>query len=68
MTSTLDLDINNYSIKDIEQFFRFKPKSGYNANDVELRECEIREQLISSGHINKRVKRDVIEFLTLAKK
>lgn len=68
MTSALDLDINNYSIKDIEQFFRFKPKSGYNANDVELRECEIREQLISSGHINKRVKRDVIEFLTLAKK
>ena len=67
MTSALDLDINNYSIKDIEQFFRFKPKSGYNANDVELRECEIREQLISSGHINKRVKRDVIEFLTLAK-
>ena len=63
----LDLDINNYTIKDIEQFFRFKPNTKYTANDVELKEYEIREQLLNSGHINKRFKRDLIEFLTLAK-
>ena len=63
----LDLDINNYTIKDIEKFFRFKPKSKYTANDIELREYEIREQLLNSGHINKRFKRDLIEFLTSAK-
>ena len=63
----LDLDINNYSIKDIEKFFRFSSKTKYNAKDIEQREYEIREQLLSSGHINKRFKRDLIEFLTLAK-
>jgi hypothetical protein len=64
---TLDLDIQNYNIKEIEQFFRFKPNSGYTASDVEYREYEIREQLLVSGHINKRYKRDLLEFLTTAK-
>ena len=63
----LDLDINNYSIKDIEKFFRFSTKTKYTAKDIELREYQIREQLLNSGHINKRFKRDLIEFLTLAK-
>jgi hypothetical protein len=63
----LDLDINNYSIKDIEKFFRLKPNSKYTANDIEHREYEIREQLLQSGYINKRFKRNLIEFLTLAK-
>jgi len=63
----LDLDIGNYTIKDIEKFFRFKPRSKYTASDIELREYEIREQLLNSGHINKRFKRDLIEFLSLAK-
>lgn len=63
----LDLDINNYTINDIEKFFMFKPKSGYTAVQVELRETQIREQLLSSGHIDKRMKRDLIEFLNSAK-
>jgi len=63
----LDLDINNYSIKDIEKFFKFSSKTKYNAKDIEQREYELRELLLSSGHINKRFKRDLIEFLTLAK-
>jgi hypothetical protein len=63
----LDLDINNYSIKDLEKFFRLKPNSKYTAADVELKEYQIREQLLNSGHINKRFKRDLIEFLEIAK-
>lgn len=63
----LDLDINNYSIKDIEKFFRFNKQTKYTGADIELREYEIREQLLNSGHINKRFKRDLIEFLELAK-
>ena len=63
----LDLDINNYSLKDIEKFFQLKPNSKYSSSDVELKESQIREQLINSGHINKRIKRDLIQFLTLAK-
>jgi hypothetical protein len=63
----LDLDINNYSIKDIEKFLKLKSGSKYTASDIEQKEYEIREQLLQSGHINKRMKRDLIEFLTLAK-
>jgi hypothetical protein len=63
----LDLDISNYSIKDIEKFFGFNAKSKYTASDIEFKEYQIREQLLNSGHINKRFKRDLIQFLTLAK-
>lgn len=63
----LDLDINNYTIKDIESFFRFKPDFKYTAENVELREYELREQLLKSGHVNKRFKRDLIDFMDRAK-
>ena len=63
----LDLDINNYSLKDLEKFFKLKNNSIYLAKDVELKEAQIREQLLSSGHIDKRMKRDLIEFLEKAK-
>lgn len=63
----LDLDINNYSLKDIERFFQLKPNSKYNSSDIELKESQIREQLLNSGHVNKRFKRELINFLLLAK-
>lgn len=59
----LDLDINNYTIKDLESFFKLNPKKKYTMADIELRETEIREVLLSSGNINKRFKRDLLEFL-----
>ena len=63
----LDLDVNNYSINDIEKFFKFKAGSKYTAPDIELRETEIRQQLLDSGHVNKKMKADLISFLTKAK-
>ena len=65
--NNLDLDISNYSIKDIEKFFRLKPNYKYSESDIELKEYQIREQLLSSGHIDKAFKRDLIEFLQIAK-
>lgn len=62
-----DLDINNYSIKDLEKLFRLNPRHKYTSSDVELKEYEFREQLLNSGHINKRFKRDFIDFLDKAK-
>jgi hypothetical protein len=64
---SLDLDIHHYSITDLEAFFKLKPKTIYTADDIELKEYQIREQLLSSGHINRRFKRDLIEFLESAK-
>lgn len=63
----LDLDINHYSISDMETFFRLKSNQNYSAEDIEFRESEIREQLLGSGHIHKRLKRDLIAFLTEVK-
>ena len=59
----LDLDINNYSINDIEKFFKLKKKTVYTVDDIELKETQIREQLLKSGHVDKRFKRDLFEFL-----
>jgi len=61
----LDLNINNYTMKDLEVFFTLQGK--YSEDDVEAKEYKIREQLLNSGHINKRFKRDLIEFLETAK-
>ena len=63
----LDLDINNYNINDLERFFQINPNAKYTEGDIELKEYSIREKLLSSGHIDKRFKRDLIEFLELAK-
>jgi hypothetical protein len=63
----LDLDITNYSIKDLERFFKLSNVREYIAADIELREYELREQLLKSGTVNKKMKRDLIDFLTKAK-
>jgi hypothetical protein len=62
----MDLNINNYSITDLESFFQIK-SGKYTSSRVDQREYEIREQLLSSGHINKKFKRDLIAFLKEAK-
>jgi hypothetical protein len=62
----LDLDIQHYSLEDMKHFFRLDKK--FTESQVEKREYEIREQLLTSGHIHKRLKRDLIAFLTEVKK
>ena len=64
---SMDLDIKNYSIRDLENFFKIEPDS-YTPSDIELKEYEIRETLLSSGHVDKKLKRDLIEFLKQAKR
>lgn len=64
----LDLDIANYSLKDIEKFFRLHKVQSYSAEDVELRETEIREQLLKSGAVQAKHKSQLVSFLAKAKK
>jgi len=64
----LDLDINNYSINDIEKFFQLTSNKKYTADEIELKEYNIRNTLLSSGHIDKFFKQNLIEFLDRAKK
>jgi len=62
----MDLNIENYTNADLENFFKLK-HGKYSNVDLEEREYLIREQLLSSGTINKKFKRDLIVFLTEAK-
>jgi hypothetical protein len=64
----LDLDINNYTMVDLEKFFQVDPKQKYTATEIELKETKIRELLLSSGHVDKKFKRDLLEFLGTAKR
>jgi len=64
---SLDLDINNYSTKDLVKFFRFSATDVLTPSAIELKEAETRELLLSSGHIDKKHKRDLISFLNDAK-
>ncbi len=66
-TSNLDLDIGNYTIKDLERFFQLTPNSVYTAAQIELKEVELREILLQSGTIDKQFKADLIKFLGQAK-
>lgn len=63
----LDLDINNYTIKDLERFFQIAPNKMYSAADIELKEAQLKEVLLSTGHIDKKFKRDLMAFLDTAK-
>jgi hypothetical protein len=65
--SDLDLDIENYSIIDLEKFFKLNVIKNYTVSDIELKEYEIREQLLSSGHVDKKFKKKLIDFLTESK-
>lgn len=62
-----DLNINNYSIQDLEHFFKLDKKKTYSSSDVELIEYKIREQMLSSGHIDNKFRKDFIDFLDSAK-
>ncbi len=63
----LDLDINNYNMRDLESFFRINPLQTYSAADIEEKEFTMRTLLLSSGEVNKKQQKDLIEFLNLAK-
>ena len=62
-----DLDINNYSIQDLEHFFKLDSKKHYTSSDIEFIEYKIREQMLSSGHIDNKFRKDFIDFLDSAR-
>lgn len=62
-----DLDVNNYTFEQIEKFFNLKSNKEYTREDIESKEYRIREQLLHSGHIDKKIKGDLIKFLKEAK-
>jgi hypothetical protein len=63
--SGINLDIQSYSLNDIESLFKLPPN--YTGADVELKEFELRTQLLNNTGIDKRYKTDIMNFLETAK-
>lgn len=65
MTIELDLDINNYSISDIEKFFNLNDE--YNLNDIQDSEKKIISILIFDNNYDNNKKAQINNFLKIAK-
>lgn len=63
----LDLDINNYNMRDLEKFFQLSPNLKYTPADIDEKEYAMRTLLLSSGEVDKKQQKDLIDFLTLAR-
>ncbi len=65
IASIIDLDIDNYTDKDLEKFFGLK--KGYLIDDIEIKEREMREKIIkgmrSEVSFDKNFAKKVINFL-----
>lgn len=61
----MDLDINNYNHYDLERFLGLH--TPYTNSNIEERAYHIRELLLSSGHVNKQFKAQLVLFIDKAK-
>jgi hypothetical protein len=61
----IDLDITNYDVPDLENFFKLPPN--YNEDDIETNEEIIRKKIIHSNEIKNKEKDDIITFLNKVK-
>ena len=68
MEDQLDLNINNYNFKELEQFFQLTPNKKYTAGEIEMRGQEMREVLLKSGNVSKKFKKELVDFLETAKR
>jgi hypothetical protein len=62
----LDLEITNYKIEELEQFFKLPPN--YTISDVIQKEDEIKTKIIKSEELSKKKKNDILTFLNEIKK
>jgi hypothetical protein len=65
MSLEFDLNINNYSISELEKFLGLKEK--YSFNDILNNEKEFIDVLNSTNDYDKRKKNEIIDFLSIAK-
>ena len=63
----LDLDITHYELQDLESFFQLEQYKTYTANELEIKEAQMRTLLLSTGHIPKHLKGNLIAFLKNAR-
>jgi hypothetical protein len=64
-----DLDINKYTVADLERFFKLNYSiAPYTADEVQYKEYVIREELMKSVQTNKKIKSELVTFLENAKR
>ena len=68
MDDNLDLDISHYDISELITFFQLNKNTTYTESDLERIEYDKKQLLLSSGQINKHYTRDLISFMSAARK
>jgi len=62
----IDLEITNYSNKDIEYFFRLDEIPNYTSDDINQQVYEVQTELMTDRHFPKALKRKFMEFVQSA--
>ena len=62
----IDLEITNYSNKDIEYFFRLDEIPNYTSDDINQQVYEVQTELLTDRHFPKALKRKFMEFVQAA--
>jgi hypothetical protein len=62
----LDLEITNYTIEQLESFFKLPPN--YDETIIKDKEEELQQKIKNSDEISKKKKNDILTFLNEAKK
>jgi hypothetical protein len=65
MDNIFDLDIKNYSQKDLENFFNLN--NNYNEEEIEIKEKQIRNKILSNYEEDEYISTEIIDFLKKAK-
>jgi hypothetical protein len=61
----LDLEITNYSITDLEAFFKLN--KNYTEEEIKDKEEELKNKILKSDELSKKKKNDIITFLNEVK-
>lgn len=65
MNSNFDLNINNYTIKELENLFELP--SNYDESIIEMRETKLRQNILSDRSIVSQTKKDTLDFINKVK-
>lgn len=67
MSNNFNLDINNYTIKELERFFSLDTGKQYTAQQLEYKMIEVHDFLLQSGSVDKKHSGELLKFLEEAK-
>ena len=66
MNSNFDLNLNNYTIIELEELFELPPN--YDETIIEIKETKLRQHIISDKNVISSTKTNTLDFINKVKK